>query len=414
LSSSSRSDARRRTPAPTRRADSAARSGQAERFFATCPRGLESALASELANLGAKGARATDGGVAFEGEIALAYTVNLWSRLASRVLWQVGFGRYRDQQDIFDAALKLRWQHWFRVDDTIRVNVTAIRSPLTSLDFITLKIKDAVCDRFRLETGKRPSVDTGSPAIRIHAFLTSDTCTFYLDTSGEALFKRGYRHDALEAPLRENLAAGLLTLAGWDSSRVLLDPFCGSGTIVIEAAMIACDIAPGLERSFGFERLSWFDRKAMDTRREQATARARLGRESARAVLIGSDSASSAIAAAQANIAGAGLERLIDLEVADARSIAAPAPAGLIVTNPPYGVRLGADDDLRRLYAEFADNLKRNFAGWNAWLLCGELSLVKAIRLAPSRKIPLFNGALECRLVEYRMVAGSNRRQSDA
>ena len=288
--------------------------------------------------------------------------------------------------------------------------MTAIRSPLASIDFITLKIKDAVCDRFRIETGRRPSVDTAAPAVRVHAFLTTDTCTFYLDTSGEALFKRGYRRDALEAPLRENLAAGLLALSGWRPAQPLCDPFCGSGTILIEAAMIACDIAPGLEREFGFRRLSWFDKGAWLALRENAAQRAQAGRESAPAQLHGSDSSSDAIAAAQANVAGMKIEPLVALKIADARLIAAPAPAGLIVTNPPYGVRLGADDDLRRLYAGFADNLKRNFAGWNAWLLCGEQSLVKAIRLSPSRRIPLFNGAIECRLVEYRMVAGSNRK----
>jgi 23S rRNA (guanine2445-N2)-methyltransferase len=387
-----------------------ARTSELERFFATCPRGLEAALATELADLGARNARATDGGVAFEGAQGLAYSVNLWSRLASRVLWQVGLCRYRDQQDVFDAALKLRWHRWFAVDDTIRVNVTAIRSPLTSLDFITLKIKDAVCDRFRIETGKRPSVDTAAPAVRIHAFLTSDTCTFYLDTSGEALFKRGYRSDALAAPLRENLAAGLLALAGWSSARPLLDPFCGSGTILIEAAMIACDIAPGCERAFGFERLSWFDRPAWETLRDKAAGRAEAGRKAAAPRLHGSDIDTAAIGAGMSNAAALRVEHLIELRVDDARTIPAPAPDGVIVTNPPYGVRLGADDDLRRLYADFANNLKRNFAGWNAWLLCGELSLVKAIRLSPSRKIPLYNGALECRLVEYRMVAGSNRR----
>ena len=412
--SSSRSDKpfpHKRESSVVRSSDDRGRRSGAERFFATCPRGLEAALATELAGLGAAAARATDGGVAFDGPLVLACTVNLWSRLASRVLWQVGYCRYRDQQDIFDAAVKLRWPKWFAVDDTIRVNVTAIHSPLTSLDFITLKIKDAVCDRFRLETGARPSVDTAAPNVRIHAFLTRDTCTFYLDTSGEALFKRGYRRDALAAPLRENLAAGLLVLAGWKSEQPLLDPFCGSGTILIEAAMIASDIAPGLERGFGFERLSWFERKGWDRLREKAVARAAAGRNAASARLHGSDCDADAIAAAMSNIAALRVERLIELRIDDARSLPAPAAAGTIVTNPPYGVRLGADDDLRRLYAEFADNLKRNFSGWSAWLLCGELSLVKAIRLSPSRKIPLYNGALECRLVEYRMVAGSNRRQ---
>lgn len=368
----------------------------------------------ELETLGAKGARATDGGVAFEGRLDLAYTINLWSRLASRVLWQVGVGRYRDQQDIYDAALRLHWPEWFAVANTIRVNVTAIRSPLTSLDFITLKIKDAVCDRFRTAVGERPSVDTAAPDVRIHAFLTADSCTFYLDTSGDALFKRGYRKDALEAPLRENLAAGLLKLAGWNAALPLVDPFCGSGTILIEAAMMACDMAPGYSRGFGFRRLSWFNAEAWQSVRDDAARRAEAGRASATLRLYGSDISPPAMTAARANVAALGLDTVIELRLADALTATAPAAEGLIITNPPYGVRLGADDDLPALYAAFANTLKRNFSGWRAYVLCGEMALMKAIRLAPSRKIPLYNGALECRLVEYRIVTGSNRKQSAA
>ena len=364
----------------------------------------------ELEKLGAKSARATDGGVAFEGRLDLVYTINLWSRLASRVLWQVGVGRYRDQQDIYDAALRLRWPQWFAVANTIRVHVTASRSPLTSLDFITLKIKDAVCDRFRTAVGERPSVDTAAPDVRIHAFLTADTCTFYLDTSGEALFKRGYRQDALEAPLRENLAAGLLKLAGWNAALPLVDPFCGSGTILIEAAMMACDMAPGFSRVFGFRRLAWFNAEAWQAAQEDAARRGEAGRAAAVLQLYGSDISPPAITAARVNVAGLGLGALIELRLADALTATAPTAEGLIITNPPYGVRLGRDEDLPALYAAFADTLKRNFPGWRAYVLCGELALTKAIRLAPSRKIPLYNGALECRLVEYRLVAGSNRK----
>ena len=389
-----------------------------EHFFATCPRGLEAALALELTALGVTDARAAEGGVAFEGTHQLAYLVNLWSRLASRVLWQVGFGRYRDQQDIYDAALKVNWPHWFAVRNTMRVNVTAVRSPLTSIDFITLKIKDAVCDRFRNATGERPSIDTAAPDIRVHAFITSDTCTFYLDTSGDALFKRGYRVQPGEAPLRENLAAGLLHIAGWTPAQPLLDPFCGSGTILIEAAMIAADIAPGLERGFGFRHLSWFDPDAWSVLREAARQRADAGRRDARAQIRGSDVAEGAVVSARAAATAAGVASLIDFRRADALTVPGPDPSpdpataasGIIVTNPPYGVRIGEADDLRALYAAFADTLKRNFAGWNAWILCGEMSLMKAIRLSPSRKVPLFNGAIECRLVEYRLVTGSNRK----
>ena len=384
-----------------------------EHFFATCPRGLEAALASELTTLGAANARATDGGVAFEGRYALAYTVNLWSRLASRVLWQVGFGRYRDQQDIYDTALKINWPNWFDVTRTIRVNVTAVRSPLASLDFITLKIKDAIVDRFRTATGERPSIDTAQPDVRVHAFLTGDTSTFYIDTSGEALFKRGYRHTdddlRVEAPLRENLAAGMLALSGWAAETPLLDPFCGGGTIVIEAAMLAADIAPGLGRSFGFEQLSWHDADQWQRVRDDAARRAEGGRRTANVRIAGSDIDRRAIESARANAEAAGVTKLIDLQVGNALATTAPFASGAIITNPPYGFRLGVTEELRLLYAAYADTLKRHFAGWNAWILCGELSLVKAIRLSPARRTPIFNGAIECRLVEYRLVSGSNR-----
>ena len=314
---------------------------------------------------------------------------------------------------MYDTALKINWPHWFDVTRTIRVNVTAIRSPLASLDFITLKIKDAIVDRFRTATGERPSIDTAQPDVRIHAFLTGETSTFYIDTSGEALFKRGYRSSEddlrIEAPLRENLAAGLLAVSGWTAETALLDPFCGGGTIVIEAAMLAADIAPGLGRGFGFEQLSWYDIDEWTRVRDDAARRAAQGRRTANVRIAGSDSDRRAIEAARANAAAAGVTQLIDLQVGNALSTIAPFPSGAIITNPPYGFRLGVTDELRVLYAAYADTLKRQFAGWNAWILCGELSLVKAIRLSPSRRIPLFNGAIECRLVEYRLVSGSNR-----
>ena len=399
----------KRSPA---QADQSGKPAGTEHFFATCPRGLEAALATELTALGARDARATDGGVAFDGKRSLVYVVNLWSRMASRVLWQVGFSRYREQQDVYDAALRINWPQWFAVRNTLRVNVTAIRSPLTSIDFITLKIKDAVCDRFRSADGERPNIDTANPDVRVHAFLTSDTCTFYLDTSGEALFKRRYRTLPGEAPLRENLAAGLLRLAAWSPEVPLVDPFCGSGTILIEAAMIAADIAPGLDREFGFRHLSWFDESAWSSLRDEARKRAESGTKSARVQLLGSDMSSESIGSARAAATAAGVHRMIEFKRADALAATATAPSGAVITNPPYGVRLGADEDLRGLYASFADTLKRNFANWNAWILCGEMSLMKAIRLSPSRKIPLFNGAIECRLVEYRLVPGSNRKPS--
>ena len=232
-----------------------------ENFFAPCPRGLEAVLAQELAALDATGIKTADGGVHFEGPYALAYRVNLESRIASRVLWRVASASYKSEDDIFKATLALKWPQWFDVSRTIRVNLAAVRCPLKSLDFVTLRIKDAICDAFRAKCGERPNVNTSTPDVRIHAFLTVDRLTLYIDTSGEPLFKRGYRETTGEAPLRENLAAGLLRLAGWTPPEALLDPMCGSGTILIEAALIALNIAPGARRSFAFEKLKNFDQR---------------------------------------------------------------------------------------------------------------------------------------------------------
>ncbi|HSG64297.1 MAG TPA: THUMP domain-containing protein, partial [Gammaproteobacteria bacterium] len=197
-----------------------------EQYFATCPRGLEQVLAAELAEHGAQRIEAVDGGASFAGDLALCYRVNLASRIASRVLWQVGHARYESEHDIHDAARALAWPRHFDVRRSIRVDVSAIRSPVRSLDFVTLRVKDAVCDAFRVSRGSRPDVDTRSPDVRIHVFLTREEATFYLDTSGEPLFKRGWRLSAGDAPLRENLAAGIIKLAGWTPPVPLFDPMC--------------------------------------------------------------------------------------------------------------------------------------------------------------------------------------------
>src|SRR6266446_5148394 len=377
-----------------------------EHFFAPCPRGLEDALAAELAELGADDIKAADGGVAFGGPIELAYRANLESRLASRILWQVGHGAYRDEQDIYQLALGLDWPQWFRADRTLRVDVAATRSPLKSLEFATLRIKDAVCDRHRAVAGKRPTVSKERPDVRVHAYLTADHATFYLDTSGEPLFKRGYRRESAEAPLRENLAAGLLRLAGWEPGTPLLDPLCGSGTIAIEAALMALDIAPGLKRTFGFQKIAWYDGPTWQRIKQAAQRRVK---QPAPAGLYASDSDPAAIQRCGVNLAAASVAGAVVLERADVLSRVAPEPAGTIVTNPPYGVRLAESSPLAELYPRLGDALKQRFAGWTAYILSGDTRLPKLIGLKASRRTPLFNGAIECRLYEYRLVAGSAR-----
>ncbi len=381
-----------------------------ERFFAPCPRGLEAKLGVELAALDAGFVAPVDGGVAFSGPLELVYRANLESRLASRVLWQVAHGACRHEDDLYALARKVRWTELFRVDRTLRVDTAATRSPLRSLEFATLKVKDAVCDAFRDDQGARPSVDKQRPDVRVQAFLTEREATLYVDTSGEPLFKRGYRREADAAPLRENLAAGLLALAGWQPPAPFLDPMCGSGTIAIEAALIAAGRAPGLARTFGFQKLAWYDGPTWQRIRQQARDRVRP--DPAAAPLYASDRDPGAVRQALRNAAGAGVAAWLQIEASDVLQRIAPAPQGTLLGNPPYGVRLEGARALEAFYPQLGDALKQHFTGWTAWLMSADLRLPKLIGLKPAARIPLYNGALECRLFRFDMVAGRPRRPS--
>jgi putative N6-adenine-specific DNA methylase len=379
-----------------------------QRFFAPCPRGLEAVLAEELAALGVAEITAAEGGVGFSGPLPAAYAANLHSRIASRVLWQVGSGRYRGEDDVYRGVNALDWPQLFDGALTIRVNVSAVRSPLNSLDFITLRIKDAVCDRFRSQTGVRPSVDTAQPDVRIHAFLETERFTLYLDTSGEPLFKRGARHSAGEAPLRENLAAGILKLSGWTPDVPLLDPMCGSGTFLIEALQIAHGIAPGARRNFAFEKLRSFDEGGWNAIKAAAEVRPAPNPSPA---IYGSDLYGDALKRARVNLAAAGFADAVSLKQANILEISAPSAEGVLVANPPYGVRLGELDELALFYPQMGAVLKKKFAGWRAYLFTADMRLPKLIGLAPSKRIPLYNGAIECRLYEFKIVSGAMRRE---
>jgi putative N6-adenine-specific DNA methylase len=376
------------------------------KLFAPCPRGLENPLAAELAEFGASAVQAVAGGVAFEGDTRVIYRANLESRIATRVLLRLFTLPYRSEEDIYRASYELDWPQRFDVGRSIRVYLTAQRCPLKSLDFLTLRIKDAVCDRFRSAVGSRPNVDTRAPEVRIHAFLDATQFTLYLDTSGEPLFKRGARAAQGEAPLKENLAAGILRLSGWQPGTALLDPMCGGGTFLVEAAQIALDIAPGSARSFGFEKLKNFDAALWQELRAEAAARRK---PLAPLPIYGSDLYGDTLKLAQANLRAAGLEQAVQLKQANALEISAPAASGVLVTNPPYGERMGEQQELAEFYPKFGDALKQKFAGWNCYILSADMNLPKLIKLQVSKRTPLFNGALECRLFEYRIVAGSMR-----
>lgn len=377
-------------------------------FFATCPRGLESLLEDELKSLHARQIKPTDGGVGFAGDMLLCYRANLESRIATRILLQVGKGRYSNEDELYQGAYKIDWAQWFDVEQDFMVKVTGVKCPLKSLEFATLRIKDAICDRFREEVGSRPSIDTREPEVRVHAYLGAEEYQLYVDTSGAALYQRGLRRASIEAPLRENLAAGILKLSGWQPGTPLLDPMCGSGTFLLEAAMMSLDIAPGSNRHFGFERLKNFNVGAWQSLLKQAKNRAK---PVTFQKLYGSDADLRAVRVSRQNLQQAGLLDCVQLAHTEFTEVIPPAPEGVLVANPPYGVRIGEDEDLAALYPKMGEALKRKFAGWNTYFLTNDMRLPKLMRLSPTKRTPLFNGPLECRVFEIKMVAGSNRKE---
>ncbi|EYS96396.1 DNA methyltransferase [Cupriavidus sp. SK-4] len=408
-------------------------------FFAPCPRGLESALAEELREIAAMPGMAAlapftvhqevPGGVNFSGEMAAAYAVNLHSRIASRVLMRVAARGYRHEDDIYTLARGVRWEQWFSPDESLRVDITSHKSPLRSLNFTALRVKDGVCDALRDRVGARPSVDTASPDVRIYAHLTERDCTLYLDTTGEPLFKRGWRTEKGEAPLKENLAAGILRLAGWvpgQTFRPFYDPMCGSGTFLIEAAQVALGIAPGGSRSFAFEWLKGMDTKAWQKLKADAQ-RARMLASADELQVVGSDISTDMLAITRANWERAGLPGEARTKQVDARFVQPPfEEPGLLLMNPPYGERIAVrgqrrlpEEEMPRDEVEeaaanqfasaFATTLKQHFAGWQAWVFTGDMGFPRRLRLKESRRTPLYNGNIECRLFRFDMVRGANR-----
>lgn len=374
-------------------------------LFVTCPRGLEAPLSQELEQFKCQDIRAVDGGVACKGGMEQVYRINLHSRTASRVLLRLTKSGYRSEQDIYKAAKNIRWTDWFDLEQTFKVKVEGKRAQVKSLDFVGLKIKDAVCDVFRDACGARPNVGKIRPDIRIHAFIDERDIQIFIDTSGEALFKRGYRQDTGEAPMRENLAAGLLLLAGYDGTQPFQDPFCGSGTIVIEAAWIATRRAPGLMRRFGFEKLKNFDAALWKKLQHEAETQIR----PAPAPISGSDNDRHMIRAAVANAQAAEVDTFIRFEVKDAQDTRPNGEGGILISNPPYGVRLAEVQALQALYPQLGAWLKQHYAGWLVGVFTGDRDMPKFMRLSPKRKIPLYNGNLDCRLFLMDMVKGSNR-----
>lgn len=390
-------------------------------YFCPCPRGLEQALAEELTeiaqqSLTLKVHNQVPGGVHCSGELADAYRMNLYSRIASRVLLRLAHAGYNNENDIYDLTLAQAWEEWFTLQQTIRIDVTAIKSPLRSLEFTTLKIKDAICDRFRDLYSERPSVDTKTPDMRIVGFLDARNFTLYLDTSGEALFKRGWRLETGDAPLRENLAAGLLRVSGWRPGMTLFDPMCGSGTILAEAAQMVAGIPPGAQRPFAFEKFLGFKPDDWLSLKGEV----KLNFIPAEPTIFGSDISGDMIVMTRNNLNKAGIRFDVPLKQIEAQEVKPPSETpGIILTNPPYGERIGVrgdstvetDEMATAFFNAFGTTLKQRFAGWKVFLFSADLGLPRLLRLKEARKTPFFNGALECRLFRFDMVAGYNRRE---
>ena len=392
-----------------------------DHFFAPCPRGLEQVLADELRELGITDPASVPGGVAFTAPRAALYRVNLWSRIASRVMLRVADATYHTEEDIYQLARTVKWEDHFTPVQTLRVDLVATRSPLKSLKFTTLRVKDAVCDRLRELSGIRPSIDKIAPDVRVHVYVDASRVMLYLDTSGESLFKRGYRTDKVEAPIRENLAAGILRLTGWTPAQPLYDPMCGSGTFLIEAARIALGLPPAVRRRYGFERLKWFDSKAWETLKTAPTKAINRTPK-----IFASDISPQTLRAAINHFNAAGVGNVIKTRAGDLLKLDAPCATspiqepsqpsaqpstqpGIMIANPPYGERIGSEVELERFYPELGHALKKNYAGWNCYFISADKQMEKLIRLKASRRVPLMNGDLDCRLYEFRMIAGSNR-----
>ena len=394
-------------------------------LFLPCAGGVEALLADEASRIAGQRAEAGRGGVWVEGDERTAMALNLESRLAQRVLWPLIEGRYRDEHDLYDIARRVPWTDWITPEQTLRVDTSAVRSPLRSLNFAALRIKDAVCDVLRDATGARPSVDTQRPDLPIALFVGPEDATLYIDLSGEALFKRGWRDAKGEAPLKETLAAAMLAAAGWqgrEEDGPLFDPCCGAGTIAIEAAQIACGIAPGIQRRFAFERLLPFKPHQAAWREMQREAKARV--HAPKVPLFAGDVSFRMTDFAARNAERAGVAKAIEFKTADALQRHAPAPHGTLMLNPPYGERIGAKGQgadrtqgqafegggtPAEFFSTLAGHWKRHYAGWTAWVLSPEMKLPSLMRLKESRRVPMWNGPIECRLFRFDMVAGSNK-----
>lgn len=373
------------------------------RYFATCARGLEPVLAEELRQLGAAHVEPGRGGVGFAGDRVLLYQANLWLRTAIRVLQPLLEAEVATPDELYEAVRSLDWSRWLTPDHTLAVDCNVRDSGITHSRYAALRVKDAICDQFVERTGRRPSVDVERPLIGLNLHIHKNQAVLSLDSSGASLHKRGYRPILTKAPLNEALAAGLVLLAGWDPQTPLVDPLCGSGVIPIEAAWIALRRPPGLTRPrFGFQGWMDYDVELWTALRDEARRNVlrRLP-----APITGSDLRHDAVDFASSNARAAGIGHLLQFQVRDIRDFVPPPEGpGLILCNPPYGERIGAEKELRELYQTIGEVLRTRGAGWRAGVFTGNARLARLLGLEPRRTVDLYNGRLPCRLLLFDLL----------
>ncbi|OAI04422.1 bifunctional 23S rRNA (guanine(2069)-N(7))-methyltransferase RlmK/23S rRNA (guanine(2445)-N(2))-methyltransferase RlmL [Methylomonas methanica] len=377
-------------------------------LFATTPKAMEGILANEIKALGGQNVREKMAGVSFDGDLALAYRVCLWSRTANRVFLPLSSFEVKSQQDLYDGVKKINWFEHIKPDDSLAVSFSSKNNPaINNTHFGALKVKDAIVDQMRAKFNKRPNIDTERPSIRVNVYLHNETAQLSLDLSGESLHRRGYRDVNIAAPIKENLAAAILLRAGWpkiaEQGGSLLDPMCGSGTMLLEGAMIAADYAPGLQRDyFGFLGWKKHDATLWQSLLDEAKQRRDIGL-SKMPVIVGFDQDRRTVVAALQHVENAGLAGKIHIErrdIADATA-AESWPKGLIACNPPYGERLGDEAETSELYRRFGEVLKQRFVGWQVAMIISNPELGFRLGVRSQKPITLFNGALECKLLRF-------------
>ncbi len=374
-------------------------------FLAKTFYGFEPLLEKELRKLGAKNIKSINRAVSFEGDLGFLYKANLSLRTALRILMPIGRFPVKNQTDLYRAIDRIDWSKWFSAEQSFIIDVTLFSDHFNHSLFVAQKAKDAIVDQFSKREGKRPSVTTENPDMRIQLHLQGDQLTISLDSSGNSLHQRGYRIETNIAPINEVLAAGILLHSGWEGKTYFYDPMCGSGTLAIEAAMIACNIPPSLNRTtFSFMNWKNFNAELFELIRNSCLSKVR----EFRGHIYASDKAPSAVRKAQENIENAGLEEYISVVRSDFFFADRPSEVPLhIVFNPPYGERLSIDADV--FYGKIGDTLKKEYKGCEAWFITANIEALKSVGLRPSRKIKMFNGKLESRLVNYELYEGSRK-----